>query len=465
MSEQFDLVIVGAGPGGYEAAIRASQLGMKTALIERGEVGGTCLNRGCIPTKALLHAAESWRALQHFPELGLSVEGAGFDYQKVSAYKNGMVERLRAGVEGLIRANGITLVHGGALITGPHQVAVSGGEERRLTGERILIAAGSLPAVPPIGGADLPGVMDSDKLLSCERLPQSLCLIGGGVIGVEFSTVLSSFGCKVTILESAPRLLPGMDREISQNLAMILKKREVDIHTGALVRRIERDGELLCTYEEKGEERTLPCENVLIATGRRPNTAGLFAPGAEPKMERGAVRVDDDFRTDVEGLYAIGDALGGIQLAHAASAQGIYAVERMAGKEPSVCLSAIPSCVYTDPEIASVGLTADECKEHGIAYRCTKYLMSGNGKSMLSLQERGFVKLVFEEGSEVLLGAQLMCARATDMVGELCNALANRLTARQLARTVRPHPTFCEGIAEAVEDLWGRSIHTPPKRR
>lgn len=465
MSEQFDLVIVGAGPGGYEAAIRASQLGMKTALIERGEVGGTCLNRGCIPTKALLHAAESWRALQHFPELGLSVEGAGFDYQKVSAYKNGMVERLRAGVEGLIHANGITLVHGGALITGPHQVAVSGGEERRLTGERILIAAGSLPAVPPIGGADLPGVMDSDMLLSCERLPQSLCLIGGGVIGVEFSTVLSSFGCKVTILESAPRLLPGMDREISQNLAMILKKRGVDIHTGALVRRIERDGELLCTYEEKGEERTLSCENVLIATGRRPNTAGLFAPGAEPKMERGAVRVDDDFRTDVEGLYAIGDALGGIQLAHAASAQGIYAVERMAGKEPSVCLSAIPSCVYTDPEIASVGLTADECKERGIAYRCTKYLMSGNGKSMLSLQERGFVKLVFEEGSEVLLGAQLMCARATDMVGELCDALANRLTARQLARTVRPHPTFCEGITEAVEDLWGRSIHTPPKRR
>ncbi|WP_195282791.1 dihydrolipoyl dehydrogenase [Harryflintia acetispora] len=465
MSEQFDLVIVGAGPGGYEAAIRASQLGMKTALIERGEVGGTCLNRGCIPTKALLHAAESWRALQHFPELGLSVEGAGFDYQKVSAYKNGMVERLRAGVEGLIRANGITLVHGGALITGPHQVAVSGGEERRLTGERILIAAGSLPAVPPIGGADLPGVMDSDMLLSCERLPQSLCLIGGGVIGVEFSTVLSSFGCKVTILEAAPRLLPGMDREISQNLAMILKKRGVDIHTGALVRRIERDGELLCTYEEKGEERTLSCENVLIATGRRPNTAGLFAPGAEPKMERGAVRVDDDFRTDVEGLYAIGDALGGIQLAHAASAQGIYAVERMAGKEPSVCLSAIPSCVYTDPEIASVGLTADECKERGIAYRCTKYLMSGNGKSMLSLQERGFVKLVFEEGSEVLLGAQLMCARATDMVGELCDALANRLTARQLARTVRPHPTFCEGITEAVEDLWGRSIHTPPKRR
>ncbi len=465
MSEQFDLVIVGAGPGGYEAAIRASQLGMKTALIERGEVGGTCLNRGCIPTKALLHAAESWRALQHFPELGLSVEGAGFDYQKVSAYKNGMVERLRAGVEGLIRANGITLVHGGALITGPHQVAVSGGEERRLTGKRILIAAGSLPAVPPIGGADLPGVMDSDMLLSCERLPGSLCLIGGGVIGVEFSTVLSSFGCKVTILEAAPRLLPGMDREISQNLAMILKKRGVDIHTGALVRRIERDGELLCTYEEKGEERTLSCENVLIATGRRPNTAGLFAPGAEPKMERGAVRVDDDFRTDVEGLYAIGDALGGIQLAHAASAQGIYAVERMAGKEPSVCLSAIPSCVYTDPEIASVGLTADECKEHGIAYRCTKYLMSGNGKSMLSLQERGFVKLVFEEGSEVLLGAQLMCARATDMVGELCNALANRLTARQLARTVRPHPTFCEGITEAVEDLWGRSIHTPPKRR
>ena len=376
-----------------------------------------------------------------------------------------MVERLRAGVEGMIHANGITLVHGGALITGPHQVAVSGGEERRLTGKRILIAAGSLPAVPPIGGADLPGVMDSDMLLSCERLPQSLCLIGGGVIGVEFSTVLRSFGCKVTILEAAPRLLPGMDREISQNLAMILKKRGVDIHTGALVRRIERDGELLCTYEEKGEEHTLPCENVLIATGRRPNTAGLFAPGAEPKMERGAVRVDDDFRTDVEGLYAIGDALGGIQLAHAASAQGIYAVERMAGKEPSVCLSAIPSCVYTDPEIASVGLTADECKERGIAYRCTKYLMSGNGKSMLSLQERGFVKLVFEEGSEVLLGAQLMCARATDMVGELCDALANRLTARQLARTVRPHPTFCEGITEAVEDLWGRSIHTPPKRR
>ena len=469
MAFDYQLVVIGGGPGGYTAAIRAAQLGLKTALVERRQVGGTCLNRGCIPTKTLLHTAALCREAASFAAAGIQGGLLTCDREKLYARKEQVVEQLRSGVEQLLKANGVALLEGNGSILAPHRVLIkSGEEEREITGENILIATGSRPAVPPIPGADLPGVLTSDSLL--EAPPQgmeSLVIIGGGVIGVEFATVFHSLGCRVTILEAAERLLPGMDREISQNLSMILKKRGVEIHTSAMVRELlpREGGGLSCRYEEKGGEHTAEGDYVLISTGRRAETDGLLAPGVELAVDRGRIVVDDCFAASLEGVWAIGDVTGGIQLAHNASAQGIAVAERLAGHAPSVDLSVVPSCVYTDPEIASVGLTAEEAAAKGIRAVTGKFIMSANGKSLIEGLDRGFIKIVMEEESHVILGAQLMCGRATDLVAELAAAVVNRLTREQLSAVIHPHPTFCEGVGEALEALVGQSIHTAPRRR
>ena len=374
---EYQLIVIGAGPGGYEAAIRAAQLGLTTALVENRQVGGTCLNRGCIPTKALLHAAALYRGVQEFESVGLCAQGVSFDIQKVHDRKNQVIEQLRSGIEQLIKANKIDLYQGTGTLTGPHSVTVATGEGPvELAGENILVATGSKPSRPPIPGLDLPHVGTSDEFLFLEdKLYENLIIIGGGVIGVEFASVYQSFGCKVTIVEAMDRILPPMDREISQNLAMILKKRGIAIHTGAMVERLEETPEgIACHFTQKGKEQVVTADGVLVAIGRRPNTDGLFAEGFSVEMERGRIVTDEAFRTSVPSIRAIGDVTAKIQLAHMASAQGLTAVELIAGKEPSICLTAVPGCVYTDPEIATVGLTEEECKEKGIAVRKGKYV-------------------------------------------------------------------------------------------
>lgn len=465
--KEYPLIIIGAGPGGYEAAIRAAQLGLKPALIEARQVGGTCLNRGCIPTKALLHAAQLYRETKQFDSIGLHIEGCSFDISKVHQRKNEVLAQLRSGIEQLIKANKIDLYRGVGTITGPHSVQVVSEEgQEELCAENILIAAGSKPARPPIPGLDLPNVVTSDELLFLEdRMYQNLVIIGGGVIGVEFASVYSAFGCTVTIIEAMERILPTMDREISQNLAMILKKRGVKIHTGAMVEKLEQSEQgLSCFFTEKGKAQTAEANGVLVSIGRRPNTEGLFQEGFSVEMQKGRIITDSNFQTSVPSIRAIGDVTSLIQLAHVASAQGICAVERIAGKEPSICLDAVPGCVYTDPEIASVGLTEEEAKTQGIPLRKGKFIMSGNGKTLIEQGERGFIKLLFHGETDVLLGAQLMCARATDLISELTTAIVNRLTAGQLASVIRPHPTFTEAVTEAVEDAHGRAIHLSPKK-
>lgn len=465
--KEYPLIIIGAGPGGYEAAIRAAQLGLKPALIEARQVGGTCLNRGCIPTKALLHAAQLYREAKHFDSIGLHIEGCSFDISKVHQRKNEVLNQLRSGIEQLIKANKIDLYRGTGTITGPHSVQVVSEEgQEELSAENILIAAGSKPARPPIPGLDLPNVVTSDELLFLEdRIYQNLVIIGGGVIGVEFASVYSAFGCNVTIVEAMDRILPTMDREISQNLAMILKKRGVKIHTCAMVEKLEQSEQgLTCFFTEKGKAQTAEADGVLVSIGRRPNTEGLFQEGFSVEMQKGRIITDSNFQTSVPSIRAIGDVTSLIQLAHVASAQGICAVERIAGKEPSICLDAVPGCVYTDPEIASVGITEEEAKTQGIPLRKGKFIMSGNGKTLIEQGERGFIKLLFHGETDVLLGAQLMCARATDLISELSTAIVNRLTAGQLASVIRPHPTFTEAVTEAVEDAHGRAIHLSPKK-
>lgn len=468
--KEYQLIVIGAGPGGYEAAIRAAQLGLTTALIERRDVGGTCLNRGCIPTKAMLHSAQLYREAANFELFGLHTENTSFDWAKVHQRKNDVVVKLRTGIEQLIKANKIDFFNNSASILGKNDVQLDQGEVIR--GENILIATGSVPARPPIPGLDLPNVVTSDELLDdphftqADSLAKEILIIGGGVIGVEFASVFSSFGCHVTIVEAMERILPTMDREISQSLNMVLKKRGVSIHTGAMVEKLEQDENgLVCHFTEKGKAQAVPAQQVLVAIGRRPNTQGLFAEGFEVACERGRIVTDENFRTSVDSIYAIGDVTSKIQLAHMASAQGICAVHTIAGQKPPIDLRYVPGCIYTDPEIASIGITEDEAKQQGIPVKKGKFLMTGNGRSLIDEQERGFIKVLAHQETDVILGAQLMCSRATDIVAELATAIVNGLTCAQLAGVIRPHPTFCEGVTEAVEDVHAMAIHLAPKKR
>lgn len=461
----YDIFIIGGGPAGYVGAIKAAQLGLRVALAEERDLGGTCLNRGCVPTKALMHAAGAYRQLDGLEAMGIRVEGSAFDYGKIHDYKNDTVTKLRSGIEQLLKANGVTVYPARATVAAPGQVTVG---EETVEAKHILVAAGSYPSIPPIPGANDKDVFTSDALLQePERFYQRLIIIGGGVIGVEMATVYAALGCQVTIVEAMDRLLPMMDREISQNLSMILKKRGIAVNTGAMVSGITRgeDG-LTCAFTTKKGEAAVQGDGILISVGRRPNTASVFAEGCTPEMVRGFVQVSDRYESSIPGVYAVGDCNGKMQLAHAAEAQAMACVEYIAGRSaPTVRPDVVPSCVYTDPEIACVGLTADDAKAKEIPVVTGKYVMSGNAKTMMEHTERSFIKLVFHAETDALLGAQMMCPRATDMIAELGTAVVNGLTSRQLLAALRPHPTFVEAVTEAIEAAHGAAIHVMPSKR
>lgn len=467
MEQTFDLIVIGAGPGGYVAAIKAAKLGLRTAIAEKGRVGGTCLNRGCIPAKAMIHASSLYQEMKQSEAFGVFATDVTFDYEKILSYKEETTDKLCQGVDQLLQANQVTCIHGKAMVAKEGIVYVEEeGTRTAYQAKKILLAAGSKPLLPPIEGLTLEGVLTSDGLFQLRHVPKSLLIIGGGVISVEFATVFQALGTEVTIVEAMPRLIPNMDKEISQNLKMILKKRGIDIHISASVQRIEKEEEgLKCIFLEKDKEISISAQYVLCAVGRCPDTDGLFEPGTQPVMERGRVIVDEQFQTNLPGVYAIGDLIFGMQLAHTASAQGICVAEYIVGESPTIDLSIVPSCVYTNPEIASVGLTEDEAKEKGISIRTGKFIMSANGKSLISKEERGFIKIVAEENSNVILGAQMMCARATDMIGEFATAIANGLTAEQMQKSMRAHPTYNEAAGEALEEITGEAIHVAPKRK
>ncbi len=468
MERQYDLIVIGGGPGGYVAAIRGAQQGMKTALVEKSLLGGTCLNRGCIPTKTLLHASGLYKAVEEGALFGILTQGVSYDLEKMHQRKDTVVSELRQGVASLLAGNGVDCYEGHGTITAPGEVRVQGAEESwNLTCGRILIAVGAVPGVPPIPGVNLPGVITSDALL--EGTPRDfkrLIIVGGGVIGVETASIYNNLGCEVVIIEAEDRILPFLDREIAQNMTMILKKRGVTIHGGSRVEEIrEKDGGLALRFSHKKGEEEVQGDGVLLSMGRRANLAGLFAEGLKPEGAKG-LGVNESFETSIPGIFAIGDCVeGSIQLAHVASAQATNAISIMAGHEAEMDLSLVPSCIYTEPEIASVGLTEGEAKTQGIPVKSSKYLMSGNGKSLIENQERGFVKLLFHAETEALLGAQLMCGRATDLVGGLAMAISKGATATELSRVIYPHPTFSEGVGEAVESLFEKAVHVMPKRK
>ena len=465
MENVFDIIIIGAGPGGYVAAIKGAKLGFRVALIEKGKVGGTCLNRGCIPTKAMLHASSLYREMKESERFGIFSSDVDFNYEKIMEYKNETVEKLCQGVELLLKSNKVTFIKGEGKLEKDRSVSVlTESGQKTYKADKIILATGSKPSRLLIPGIELEGVITSDDLFNLTEAPKSLVIIGGGVIGVEMASVFSSLGIKVTLLEALPNILGNIDKDIVQNLKMILKKRGVDIHTSVKVEKIEKINEnLICRYVEKDKEREAEGEYILCAAGRKSDIDGLFGKDVELLMEKGKIVVDESFRTDMEGVYAIGDIVKGMQLAHLASAQGICLMEELAGHKRSIELSSVPSCIYTDPEIAVVGMTKSEAKEKGIAVKTGKFIMSSNSKSIISKEERGFIEIVADEKTEEILGVHMMCARGTDMIGEFVTAIVNKMTVSQMLKSMRAHPTYNEGVGEALEEVFGSAVHIAPK--
>ena len=457
---QYDLLIIGAGPGGYEAAFFAQELGMKVAVVEKDKVGGTCLNRGCIPTKALMHSSDVYRDAAHGAEVGVEVSGLKANRARIGERKDEVLDTLRGGISGLLKKKKIDLIEGTATVAEPNTVCVttSQGGSLIVTADKILVATGSRPFMPPIPGYDLPGVIDSTELIDmgAEEIPEFV-IIGGGVIGIEFATIYADLGDHVTVIEGLDRLLPVIDKEIGRSIKMTLEKKGVDVHVNSPVKKIEKDGDKLIVSltNKKGEEIQIPADKVLMCVGRRPNTAGVFSDdllAQYPDLEdaKGFIHVDEEYKTAVPSVYAIGDCIGGVQLAHVASAEGRNAVAMMNGKPATINMGTVPSCIYTDPEIAVVGMTTDEAKAAGIEAVSKKYPMSANGKTVIAGLDRGFVKLVARADDHKIIGAHLLCGRASDLIGELSVAIGRGMTLEEVANIIHPHPSFAEAIMEAA---------------
>ncbi len=453
----YQLIVIGAGPGGYTAALRAAKLGLHTAIVERREVGGTCLNRGCIPTKTLLHASQVYSDAAEGARMGVHAGNISYDMGEIFAYKRSVSDKLRQGIHALLKGAKVDVVEGTAQITAPGEVTVTApdGAAVQYTAERILAATGSVNVRPPIPGLELPGVMTSDELLEGTDKPyESLVIIGGGVIGVEFATFYSNLGCRVTLVEGMANLLPMMDRELGQNLAQILKKKGVEVLTSAMVQSLEpAEGGLCVHLRQKDKDVAVTGEKVLCAIGRRAYFDGLFAPGMMPALNGKRLLVDENYQTSIPGVYAIGDASSAVQLAHVAAAQGTDCVERMCGSKGTTDLRVIPSCIYSAPEIAVVGLTEAEAKEQGIPAVSGKCTLFSNARTIIEDPGRCFMKLVGRTDTREVIGAQLMCQHASDMISQISTAMVNHLTAEQLLSVMRPHPSFEEAMAEAVENL------------
>ena len=453
----YQLIVIGAGPGGYTAALRAAKLGLHTAIVERREVGGTCLNRGCIPTKTLLHASQVYSDAAEGARMGVHAGNISYDMGEIFAYKRSVSDKLRQGIHALLKGAKVDVVEGTAQITAPGEVTVTApdGAAVQYTAERILAATGSVNVRPPIPGLELPGVMTSDELLEGTDKPyESLVIIGGGVIGVEFATFYSNLGCRVTLVEGMANLLPMMDRELGQNLAQILKKKGVEVLTSAMVQSLEpAEGGLCVHLRQKDKDVAFTGEKVLCAIGRRAYFDGLFAPGMMPSLNGKRLLVDENYQTSIPGVYAIGDASSAVQLAHVAAAQGTDCVERMCGSKGTTDLRVIPSCIYSAPEIAVVGLTEAEAKEQGIPAVSGKCTLFSNARTIIEDPGRCFMKLVGRTDTREVIGAQLMCQHASDMISQISTAMVNHLTAEQLLSVMRPHPSFEEAMAEAVENL------------
>lgn len=455
-SYDFDVVVIGAGPGGYVAAIRCGQLGLRTAVIEASDIGGTCLNRGCIPTKALLHPAEIYETMaKEAAGIGVHTDNLTVDYTEIFKFKEQVVRRMSGGVEKLLKARKVTIIKGKATLTGAHSMLVDGKE---YTSDKIILATGAEPARIPIPGIDSEGVLNSNGVMACEELPDKVVIIGGGVIGIEFATLYNSLGKEVVIVEALPRIMNTMDEDASATMAGILKSKGVDIHVSAPVTEIKPGPAVV--FEENGKVCEASGDMVIVAIGRRPVTKdiGLEAAGVRVS-DRGFVEVNDSLQTSVPNIYAIGDITGKVQLAHVASAQGVVAAENAAGGNKTMDYSIVPSVIYSNPEVAAVGITEAEAKAKGLKVNTGIFSTAGNGRSVILGSTDGFVKLVTEAATGEILGATIMAPHASDMIAEIAVAMKSEATVEEIADTIHPHPSVSEIIMEAAHDVEKRCVH------
>ncbi|OLE28239.1 MAG: dihydrolipoyl dehydrogenase [Actinobacteria bacterium 13_1_20CM_3_71_11] len=450
----YDVVVLGGGSGGYAAAFRATELGLSVALIEKDKVGGTCLHRGCIPTKALLHAGEVADATREGEQFGVQATFNGIDMKAVNAYKDGVVGRLYKGLQGLVKANKVTLVEGEGRLVGPTTVEVDG---QRITGRNLILATGSYAKTLPGLSIDGERIITSEHALNLDHVPASAVVLGGGVIGCEFASAWKSFGVDVTIVEALPRLLPPEDEQSSKALERAFRKRGIAFKTGRPYEKVERTDAGIRLTIQGGE--TIEAELLLVAVGRGPTTADLGYEQQGVKMERGFVLTDDRLRTSVPNVYAVGDIVPGLQLAHRGFQQGIFVAEEIAGKNPAVIgEDGIPRITYTSPEVASVGLTEAKAKErYGERVRTLTYDLTGNGRSQI-LKTAGFVKLVSLTDGPVL-GVHIVGDRVGELIAEAQLIYNWEAFPADVAQLIHPHPTQSEAIGEAHLALAGKPLH------
>jgi len=464
-----DIVIIGGGPGGYVAAIKAAQLGGKVTLVEKDELGGTCLNWGCMPTKALLHGVEILESLETGKDFGIQADGVKVDFARMSARKDRAVKVLVSGVAGLMKANGIEVIKGRARLISPQtiQVVDEKGQTATHQARRIILATGSVSSQPPIPGSQLPGVIDSNGALQLTRVPGSMVIIGAGPIGLEFGTIFAALGAKVTILELLPQVLPSEDTEVASALEKSLSKYKVQTLTGAQVKGIEETagGKLKVSAVVGEGEKAFEAEVVLMAVGRRPNLEGLGLEEAGVRFSKKGIEVNSRMETNIPGIYAVGDVTGQWLLAHFAFAQGEVAAENVLGHEGQLDSRVVPRCVYTLPEVASVGITEKEAKEKGYEYKVGRFPFSANGKATVTGERSGFIKIVAEAKYGEILGVNILGPHATDLIGEAVLAMRLEGTAQDIALAIHPHPTLTEALKEGALDVDGMALHIPPRKR
>jgi len=458
---KYDVCVIGAGPGGYVAAIKAGRLGAKTVLIEKENLGGTCLNVGCIPTKTLLASADMLRQFKNAEEFGIDASGVKVNWTKMLERKDGILAKLRTGIAGLLKSSKVKVITGKASFLDKKTVLLAG-TNKKITADKFIIATGSAPLVPGFI-PESERIITSTELLSIPKIPKSLIVLGGGVVGCEFASLFAELGSSVTVVEMMPSLLPGQDEEISATLKKSLEKAGIKVLTGAPLEKIKATAKQV-SGTVAGE--TLKADYMLVSIGRKPCSASLKPEAAGIRTsEKGFIEVDERCRTNISGIYAIGDVSGRIQLAHMASVMGITAAENACGKRSEFSDSLVPGCIFTHPEIGTVGLTEKQCAEQGIEVNIGKFAFAGLGKAMAAGETEGFCKIIADVETDQVLGVHIIGPHAADLIAEATAAMHLEVTAKELGKAIHAHPTLAEAIMEAAHAVHGECVHMPPPRK
>jgi dihydrolipoamide dehydrogenase len=458
--EKFDIAIIGSGSAGYVAAIRGADLGKKVLIIEKGELGGTCLNRGCIPTKALLHSAEIYSHFNNSEEIGIKAENISYDLNVIQKRKNDIINKLATGIDLLLKSRKIVLKKGCAKIVDEHIIEINHeGNIERINAENIIIATGSEPLMPPCFKFDGKNIITSKEALEVKEIPKDILIIGSGAIGVEFAIFFSSFGAKVTLVEMMPQIIPALrDKKMAKLIQRILSKKGIDVITGTKVENIEikEDGRVFSTLSSG---KTIQNEKVLVSIGRKLNSEGIGLEDVGVKVENGRIIVNDKMQTNIPNIFAIGDVIGGLLLAHKAQREGIVAAEVISGLNTKMDYRVVPSAIFSSPEISAVGLTEEEAKEKGIEIITGEIPFASNGKALTMNETEGLVKVVAKKDTKEIIGAQIVGPDASVLIAELALSVEKNLTLMDVANTIHTHPTLPEVIMEAAKAALGEAIH------